>query len=242
VSRRDGTTRLSRASRPVPDPHAVIRDYSMSADARALLFASGAVLVEGETELGALPLWFAKSPSAVKLGNPRRLHLAFHSVGGETHFKAPLALLAALEIPWVIVCDGGPLRPDTGGKHIFRQVAAAGHRRPELEEFTTLVLSDPAAAAKLTFGQAVAEARRYSIFTLSPGWDRTKTDGVTAESFEAFVETAPGLAGQLSAAKAEVGNSKVRQGRWLAENHPCPGTVDQLYADIVHALRPGVHR
>lgn len=238
VSHRDGTTCLSRASRPVPDPRAVVRDYSMSADARALLFASGAVLVEGETELGALPLWFAKSPSAETLGSPRRLHLAFYSVGGETHFKAPLTLLAALEIPWVIVCDGGPLRPDTGGRHIFRQVAAAGHRRPELEEFTTLVLSDPATAAKLTFGEAAAEARRYGIFTLAPDWDRTKTDGITAESFEAFVEAAPGLAGQLAAAKAEVGNSKVRQGRWLAENHQCPGTVDRLYADIVHALWP----
>lgn len=57
VSHRDAATRLSQASRPISDPRAVIRDYSMSADARALLFASGAVLVEGETELGALPLW-----------------------------------------------------------------------------------------------------------------------------------------------------------------------------------------
>lgn len=86
----DGVTHVSRASHPVPDAHAVVRDYAMSADARAMIFASAAVLVEGETELGALPPWFSKSSSAQTLGDPRRHHLALYSVGGETHFKAPL--------------------------------------------------------------------------------------------------------------------------------------------------------
>ena len=237
ASRRDGVTHLSRASHPVPDAHAVVRDYAMSADARAMIFASAAVLVEGETELGALPLWFAKSSSAQTLGDPRRHHLALYSVGGETHFKAPLTLLAALGIPWIIVCDGGPLRPDTGNKHLFRQVAAAGAAPPGLQEFITSVLDVPAAAAKLTFADVTAEARRYGIFTLAPDWDRTKTDGIPAESFEAFVEATPGLAGQLAAARAEVGDSKVRKGRWLAENHPCPAAIDELYAHVLRALR-----
>ncbi len=237
VSRRDGVTHLSRAGHPVADAHAVVRDYAMSADARAMLFASAAVLVEGETELGALPLWFSKSSSAQTLGDPRRLHLALYSVGGETHFKAPLTLLAALGISWIIVCDGGPLRPDTGNKHLFRQVAAAGAAPPGLQEFITSVLDVSAAAAKLTFAGVAAEARRYGIFTLAPDWDRTKTDGISAESFEAFVEATPGLAGQLAAARAEVGDSKVRKGRWLAENHPCPAAIDELYADVLRTLR-----
>jgi hypothetical protein len=236
ADRGDGGTRLSQARYPVTDARAVVRDYSMSADARALLFAAGAVLVEGETELGALPLWFAKSPAARTFGDPRSLHLAFYSVGGEDHFKAPLTLLAALNIPWVIVCDGGPLRPDKGRKHLFHQVAAAGAGGQDLQAIIRSTLDDPAAARQLTFAQAVAEAYRHGIFTLAPSWDRTKTDGISAESFEAFAEAAPGLAGQLAAARQEVGSSKTRQGRWLAENHPCPQVVSQLYHDIVAAL------
>lgn len=201
VSRHEGTTRVSRASRPVTDPRAVIRDYSMSADARALLFASGAVLVEGETELGALPLWFAKSSTAKELGDPRSRHLAFFAVGSEDHFKAPLTLLAALGIPWVIVSDGGPLRIDMGRKHIFRQVAAAKAAPPGLQHFISSALDHPLVADKLTFAEVSLEAGRYGIFTLAPGWDRTKTDGISAESFEAFVEATSGLTGQLTAAR-----------------------------------------
>ena len=37
----------------------IARVFTLSADARALIFARGAVLLEGETELGALPGWFA---------------------------------------------------------------------------------------------------------------------------------------------------------------------------------------
>jgi len=237
ADRYEGVTRLSRASRPVTDPRAVVRDYSMSADARALLFADGAVLMEGETELGALPLWFANSPAARTVGDPQSLHLAFYAVGGEDHFKAPLTLLAALRIPWVIVCDGGPLRTDKGRSHLFCQVSAARAASPRLQAFITSTLDNPAAARQLTFAQVVTEANSHGIFTLAPSWDRTKTNGISAESFEAFAEAAPGLTGQLAVAKQEVGSSKTRQGRWLAENHACPAAVSQLYEDIVAALR-----
>ena len=239
MSRTDGATRISRASRPVSDPRAVIRDYSMSADARALLFASGAVLVEGETELGALPRWFSKSASAARLGDPRRLHLAFYSVGGENQFKASLILLAALKIPWVIVCDGGPLRPDKGGNHIFRQIARAGASSPGLQKWIESFLDDSVKASGLSFVDVKKEASRHGVFTLAPDWDRAKDeDGITGESFEAFVKYAPNLSGQLAAAKAEVGSSKVRQGRWLAETHACPSAVDELYTEIIEALSP----
>lgn len=106
----------------------------MSADARALLFASGAVLLEGETELGALPLWFAKSQAAQELGDPESLHLRFYNVGGDTHFKAPLTLLAALGIPWAIVCGGWLFDPQ------FRGTTSSGRwREPE----PTLLVCSP---------------------------------------------------------------------------------------------------
>ncbi len=44
--------------------------FAQSADAKALLFSRGVVLTEGDTELGALPIWFAKSQAAKDLGVP----------------------------------------------------------------------------------------------------------------------------------------------------------------------------
>jgi predicted ATPase len=239
VSRQNGATKLSHVHRPMSDPLGVLRDFSMSADARAMLFASGVVLVEGETELGALPLWFAKSAAAARVGDPRSRHLAIYSVGSDTHFRTPLTLLAALGIPWVIVCDGGPFGPRAGGNHIFRQVAAAGTASPELTDWIKFFLEDPTQSDKLTFATVTEEARRHGIFTLAPAWDRTSNNvGVSSESFEAFIENSAGLAGQLEAARAEVGKSKVRQGRWLAESHPCPPAVSRLYEDIIDTLWP----
>lgn len=209
----------------------------MSADARALLFASGAVLLEGETELGALPLWFAKSQAAQELGDPESLHLRFYNVGGDTHFKAPLTLLAALGIPWAIVCGGWLFDPQFRGHHIFRQVARAGADAAGMQSFIYTYLDDPTMAGTVTFEQAKGEGVKHGIFTLAKAWTRDdKKNGVPGdESFEFLIEGI--LPGELAKAEAEVGRSKsLRKGRWLAENNPCPPQIEDLYRDIVAVL------
>lgn len=235
---RDGATRFARVRQPIGEAHTVMRDYSMSADARALLFASGAVLLEGDTELGALPLWFARSPAAREVGDPEGLHLRFYSVGGDTHFRAPLTLVAALGIPWVIICGGWLFDPRFRGNHIFRQVAAAGAGTPALQSFTGTYIDTPANAGAVTFEQATAEGARNGIFTLARGWTRDdrKNSVPGDESFEHFIEAI--MPGELARAEAEAGRSKsLRKGRWLAENHPCPSQIDDLYRGIVTALK-----
>ncbi len=234
---RDGATRFARVRRPLDNALTVMRDYSMSADARALLFASGAVLLEGDTELGALPLWFAKSRAARELGDPESLHLGFYNVGGDTHFKAPLVLLVALGIPWAIVCGGWLFDPHFRGNHIFRQVAAAGAGATDLQSFIETYIDDLAMAPAVTFEQAVSEGAKHGIFTLAKGWTRDdRKNGVVGdESFEHFVEDI--LPGELAKAEAAVGRNKsLRKGRWLAENNPCPEEIDQLYRQLVAAL------
>lgn len=237
VAPRDGATRFARVLRPLPDARVVMRDYSMSADARALLFASGAVLLEGETELGALPLWFAKSLAAEELGDPESLHLRFYDVGGDTHFKAPLTLLAALGIPWAIVCGGWLFDPQFRGNHIFRQVVRAGADTAGMQSFIQTYVNDPAMAGMVTFEQASGEGIKHGIFTLAKRWTRDdKKNGMSGdESFEFFIEGI--LPGELAKAEAEVGRSKsLREGRRLAENNPCPPQIEDLYRDIFAVL------
>jgi predicted ATP-dependent endonuclease of OLD family len=65
--------------------------------ARAFLFSRAVLLVEGETELGALPIWC-----------PYLVHqdIALYALGGKGAFIAPLRLIKTFTIPWAILGDG----------------------------------------------------------------------------------------------------------------------------------------
>ncbi len=60
-----------------------------SADARAMVFAKGVVLVEGDTELGAFEQWFQQCPTAQEAGTPDARNLVLLSVDGDCGFEGP---------------------------------------------------------------------------------------------------------------------------------------------------------
>jgi hypothetical protein len=116
-----GKTQVHRLPASGEDPDwtdVITKELTWSADARGLLFANGAVLLEGETELGALPVWFAKSPAAARHGRPEDLQVAFYCVGGDQSFGALVRYLDRFGVPWAIVCDGAAFRFDKR-THIF---------------------------------------------------------------------------------------------------------------------------
>jgi hypothetical protein len=87
------------------------------------------------------------------------------------------------------------------------------------------------------FAKFVEIGRQHGVFALARGWaPRDKHEGTPGdESFEVFVDSvAPGLRQQ---APSQVGNNKVRQGRWVAEQVDCPPPVADLYREILKALR-----
>jgi len=219
----DGATRAHFL--PSADDDARLRKaLAESADARALLFAHGVVLVEGGTELGALPAWFAKSQTAQKKGTPEALNVAIFSVDGDTGFGTFVRYLAGVGVPWAIVCDGAIFRFGTGKTQIFDQILKAGVNADELR---ATVLG---ASQKSTFAEMQDVGRRHGIFTVARTWDSP------GEAFEAYVEAA--VPGELSAAAKLVGNSKPRQGRQLAAATACPTEIDDLYARILERLGP----
>jgi hypothetical protein len=84
--------------------------------------------MEGETELGALPVWFSRCAPTLGRKTPGGLDLGFWSVGGDTNFQAYVAVLRALAIPWVLVCDGAAFdveKRQARNPHIFDQVLRA---------------------------------------------------------------------------------------------------------------------
>lgn len=86
-------------------PDKMEQELSSSSDVGGLLFASGVILVEGDTELGALTEWLPKS----RVGADRTfadLNLALYAVGGKDDFGFYLRFLSAFGIPCVVICDG----------------------------------------------------------------------------------------------------------------------------------------
>jgi hypothetical protein len=195
-----------------------------SADARALLFARGVVLVEGGTELGALPEWFSKSPTAERLGTPDTLNVMIFSVDGDPSFGTFTAFLHAFGVPWAIVCDGSVYQFGTRKRQIFEQVLSAGvddsHLRNAVDQAT--------AGEPESFAELRDLGENSGIFTLADGWDSS------VESFEVYVNTvAPG---KLTDAAKAVGKSKPRQGRHVAFATECPAAVDALYGKLLRHL------
>jgi OLD-like protein len=221
----DGATRASRFT-AVPEPGSarLLKALGESADARALLFARGVVLVEGGTELGALPEWFGKSQTAQQLGTPDTLNVAIFSVDGDTSFGTFVTYLHALGIRWAIVCDGAIYKFGAGKKQIFEQVISGGVEDQRLQQAVDqgIIVAPPSFAELRDVGEG------SGIFTLAEDWDSP------AEGFEAYVESiAPGL---LAEAATVVGRSKPRQGRHAASATDCPPGIDALYAKLLHHL------
>jgi hypothetical protein len=233
--------RFDQASLAREDIFRITREFALSADAVSLLFARGVVLVEGETELGALPEWFARHGALTGGTPPADLDLAFWYVGGDNNFRTYLTVLHALAIPWVVICDGAAFDVEkrrARNPHIFDQILKAGIDSPPLAQFMHSLNSGKRKRVMnpLTFAEERELGEQQGIFTLARGWTTadkaSKTPG--DESFEAFVEAvAPG---KLSQAETEVGDSKVRKGRWLGATLVCPTEVANLYSRIITAL------
>jgi hypothetical protein len=210
----------------------ITQEFALSADARALLFSRGAVIVSGPTEQGALPIWCTKSKAAEELGAPEARDIGFYSAPGDSGFRTILSVLHGFGIPWVVVCDGKSFDVETNwSNHIFRQIEQAGVDLPELKRFIEHAASagkDQRRMTRASWEEQVDLGARHGVFTLTTSWTGS------AEAIEGFIECA--APGKLAEAETEVGKSKIRKGRWVAQQTDCPSEVDDLYRQIVAAL------
>jgi energy-coupling factor transporter ATP-binding protein EcfA2 len=218
----DGATRASRLAKGDAKDDARLRKVlGESADARSLLFARGVILVEGGTELGALPEWFGKSATAKKHGTPDALNVDIFSVDSDTGYGTSVRFLHGLGVPWAIVCDGGILRFGTGKSQVFKQVIDAGVTADELRNAID-------GSETHTFTDIRNIGARHGIFTVATDWNSP------AESIEAYIDSV--VPGHLDAAEKIVGKSKPRKGRHVATDTDCPAEIDALYAQILEHL------
>lgn len=230
-----GSTREHRVKRPFDDKAmaAIIKEFSQSADARGMVFARGVVLVEGPSELAALPTWFSNSATARLRGTPWDRDLVIVSVGGGTNYRPYLSLLTALGIPWTAVCDGKAFAP--GRDQIFQQVADAQGGNTSLLEQVSKAVGPKSEMDDAAFRQMRTIGEDVGIFTIATTWKASSEPG-EHEGFEGAADAvAPGK--RRKAAVLVGSGSKVRIARWVAEDVLCPDEVDRLYGKILEALQ-----
>jgi hypothetical protein len=186
-----------------------------SPSAAALLFSRAVLLVEGETEMGALPVWW---PDAAQQD------VVLYSVGGKGNFVGPVKFLNRFAIPWVILCDGDALwdqkqhsrthGPDLHVKAILNASAKRLKTRPP----------DPTTDAG--FQKWRRHLERFGIFTLASTCDAGFEKALQADTH-----------GDVwASAHDRFNDNKVAIGRSVAENCDCPPSLDRLVKRIVRHL------
>jgi hypothetical protein len=113
----------------------------------------------------------------------------------------------------------------------LRQIEQAGIDLPELKRFIERVGSGGKDQRRMTqelWDEQIALGARHGVLTMATDWSGS------AEAVESFFErVAPG---KLAEAESQVGTSKIRTGRWVAQETDCPSEIDDLYRQIADFL------
>ncbi len=176
-----------------------------SADMRALLFATRVLLVEGESEAAAIPVWFRKARIA-GLESLSQAGVMVQWIGGKGNAEHYLRLLETFHVPWTYFCDGDALL--SGGGNVFAALKRAG-----------------ISVARGIRTQAVDRQKEglqpYNV------WIRGDT---VTDCFETLPEYR-NL--EKAMAKQDFGGSKVLRAQWVAERSPCPQEFEALFRSLV---------
>jgi len=246
ISRFSRTGAGTQISQPrhqeIQDPR--ITQIHNQSETRAALFASGVLLVEGETEKGAFSKWFGEVQITGNYGTFAENNFQIISVDGDNNFGAYVKYLNLFGIPWSIICDGPVLNPKRHHS-LSKQLAAHHSDPPSLEP-------EPQFAVWKDYW----ETRR--VFTVATGFGpSTSTASIDepmatksqishknpkpGEIEEFFHKIDPDL---WQKAQDEHPKSKVRQGWYFAadvsfgESSTELTELKDLYGKIFQALRP----
>lgn len=187
-----------------PESEKIEKELNRSSDVAALLFASGVILVEGETETGAIGEWFPKS-AAVQGKTFADRNLVLYSVGGKDSFLFYIHFLTAFGIPWAIICDGDALDPESR----FWQELTRLYEMPDVPD-------------TVSFDTLKAYAEQVGVYTANT------SNTSPGREFEEIPEVE-----QYVCNNRVPGGSRVRRGRYIAQNIPCPPMVDEMLQRVL---------
>lgn len=169
----------------------------------ALLFSAAVLLVDGETELGALPEWYQQ----IYQEPLEAVGSTILSLGGKANGGAAIVDLDGFKIPWVMLIDGDSLKPGSG--NVWAELKTAKR-----------VTNNKANGFRhLEFDQQKESLKALNIYVMGESPD---------EQFEAVLRRCnPGVN-----PPNELGDSKVVRGRWWAQNVSCPLVIRNVFAMV----------
>ena len=129
-----GTIVTRLGDQPIVQKHADLLRHTPVRDA---LFASGVLLTEGETELGALQIWLSQTEPTLEEAGVLLL-----DVGGDASLVPHMKVLDAIGVPWAVLADGPAF-----------ELRLHHYQKPK-EEFQD-------------FQAAAAHWRQYGVFTVA---------------------------------------------------------------------------
>ncbi len=182
--------------------------------ARTLLFSRAVLLLEGETELAALPVWCP---------DLERHNIALYVVGGANHFVGPLKFVQHFGIPWAIIGDGEVLWDLRQQGHLAGPQVNINAILANCNQSLPPIPGDPGENAQ-DFAQWRQNLEAYGIFTLANS---------ASEGFEKALQ--PEIPPDIwELAKTQFGSNKVARGRFIAENCACaPKKVTELIQRVL---------
>jgi len=178
------------------------------------LFTRGVILVEGETEVGALRRWFNNGDVA---GDDRSTldaqNFMLLSVDGDRNFGPYISYLDAMGVPWVVLADGPALSPSY--KHSLLKQFSGTDGSPTVRE---LLGPEPTASAPFNEWKSFWQRNRVrtvaSSFGVKVNGEKSEGDSGDSGEIERFLrELSPELWDEVKAAIT----SKVRRGYLFAE-------------------------
>ncbi|WP_053958225.1 AAA family ATPase [Sulfobacillus thermosulfidooxidans] len=174
----------------------------------ALLFSTAVLLVDGDTELGALPEWYQK----IYLEPPEALGLTILSLGGKANAGSAIRDLNGFKIPWIMLVDGDSLKPGSG--NIWTELKRAQY----------VTTSAANRYRNREFEKQRDRLKSLNIYIMGESPD---------ENFEAVLTRRnTGIK-----PPSELGNSKVIQGRWWAETVACPFEIHDVFERVRQIAR-----
>jgi predicted ATPase len=222
--RSGGATKLWRVPNAANEGMSRSNQIHTQPEARSMLFASGVLLVEGDTDAGALHAWFNNTTITEDHGTLDGNNFQMVSVGGDKSFKGFVNYLEAFGIPWAIICDGPVMSPDYGNSLLKQLPVKTQDDRP---------------GADAAFEDWTVYWESRGVFTVAGEFGvSTKTKNGEIEAFFKKMD-----ADLWKCACAENPDSKVRQGSYFAQHlefdthsHELT-TLQQIYGKAVCTLR-----
>ncbi|MCK4387941.1 MAG: AAA family ATPase [Dehalococcoidia bacterium] len=206
---------------------------------REMLFARKVLLVEGPTELGAIPVF------ASRLERPLdRVGVSVISVGGKKDFYMFMKLLRGFSIPFLVLTDRDALMQITDHLEIAPQSIPTSSMFGQLARLGVLSAEERGLIQQLASSSSIVPRKNakgdtthwYAEKDFNQLKDIANAHGclVLPGTFEQVI-TEAGFDNLLAEAEQEVGSSKVRQGRYTALKIP-QDQIPEPFIQVIKAL------